>query len=54
MNREIVVLNERLELLKKYRAKFENTKGLIGDIKDKISVIGNIWQTVGSSISGRR
>lgn len=46
MNREIVALNERVEELKKYRAKFEGTKGIVGDIATKISVIGNIWQTV--------
>ena len=54
VNREIVALNERLELLKKYRAKFEDTKGIVGDIATKINVIGNIWQTVGYFVSVRR
>jgi len=52
VNREIVRLNERAELLKKYRESLEGTKTIVGDISEQIAVIGNIWQTINLDMHG--
>jgi len=44
--REIQQLNERDELLKKYKEKLEATKGIVANISSQIAVIANIWQTI--------
>jgi len=47
-------MNDRLELLKKYRANFEGTKGTVSEVSAQINALRKIWQTVGYIVAVRR